>query len=74
MRATACFGRHTFAIDTYKSQCQFSKKVLIGNCDDFFIYYLPEVDTSSLRYCSVFKKPDKKINFTSFTNHIHDFH
>ena len=40
VRATVCFGHHTFAIDTYKSQCQLSKEVLIGNCGDFFIFII----------------------------------
>ena len=53
VRATACFGRDTFTIDTHKFKCQFSQEVLIRNCGDFFIYYLPEVETCHLRYCSV---------------------
>ena len=52
VRATACFGRQKND-NWMKFHCRYGKEVLIRNCGDFFIYYLPEVHNCYLRYCSV---------------------
>ena len=52
VRATSCFGRDNND-DDGKFKCRYGKEVLIRNCGDFLIYYLPEVNNCDLRYCSI---------------------
>ena len=36
----------------YKSnECRWSQNILVTNCGDFYVYYLPDTPACNLRYC-----------------------
>ena len=45
-QAKVCF--HSWFND---NECQWSQNIVVNNCGDFYVYYLPETPNCELRYC-----------------------